>query len=176
MLKLLALFKPDPGHTLTHIEKDASFWLVSADQGRIFRKVTESVGALAAIVMGMQFILHGYHPYIHVYRPMEVTADAVWWGMAMLGLGLIRLLVLIVNGWWSSSHMARKWLSFLFIFLVWLPLAACFWWNFLLDVWSDDPKTYPGLAYSMFTLGIEFMIFYAHSTYVYAVKESIRDG
>ena len=63
MLKLLALFKPDPGHTLTHIEKDASFWLVSADQGRIFRKVTESVGALAAIVMGMQFILHGYHPY-----------------------------------------------------------------------------------------------------------------
>lgn len=158
-----------------HVERNEAYYHLSADQGRIFRKVTESLGAAAALVMGLQFILVGFESFTWPYLPLLVFVPAPVWGAIMLGLGSVRAVILAVNGWWPLSHSARKIMSLLFIAFVWLPLTACFWWGLVIDLGHGEFKTYPGLAYSMYALGIEFMVFYAHSTYVYAVKWREQD-
>ena len=160
----------------TSVEYSPEYYLLSADQGRIFRKVAEAIGAVAAMVMGVQFILKGYYPFDFLYLPMKVAAPAEFWGLAMFAIGLTRGIVLTVNGWWPLSYQSRKLLSIGFIFVVWLPLASCFWWSFFDDIYRAELKTYPGLAYSVFTLGIEFLILHAHASYVYAVKERYKNG
>ena len=94
----------------------------------------------------------------------------------MFTLGVIRLVVLVVNGWWPLSHSVRRYLSIAFLFFVWLPLASCFWWNVLVDAAEGVMKTYPGFGFSMLALGLEFLIFYAHSTFVYITAQEVDGG
>jgi len=162
--------------TPRQIERDAAYYLLGADQGRVFRKITEFVAALAALTCGAQFIVFGYSSGMDIYQPMRIVASADMWGLLMVILGVTRIVVLAVNGWWPHSILARKWLSCAFLFGVWLPLGACFWWNFVVCIAEHNYKTFPGLSYSVFTAGMELMIFYAHSTYVYAAKERANSG
>lgn len=158
------------------LEKSPDFYLLSADQGRVFRKSTEAIGAVAAIVLGLQFILYGFSSVANIYLPMSIIAPAQIWGIEMFSLGLLRITVLIVNGWWPLGHLVRKWLSVGFIFGVWAPIATCFWWTFFIELFDSAPnKVYTGIAFGVFALGIELLIFYAHTSFVYAVKDRQRN-
>lgn len=155
---------------------DMDFYHTSADQGRIFVKFVESIAALCALGLGVQFIATGYTAFVPVFVPMDLVAPAWVWGLGMVSLGLLRLMTVFVNGWWPHSHLARKWFSVLFLFIVWLPLMACYLWNFFLDFTGNNYRTYPGLAYSMLTTGIELLIFYAHATFVYVALARKANG
>lgn len=161
------------------LEKSPDYYLLSADQGRIFRKSTEAIGAVAAIVCGLQFVLFGFGNTedAAIFLPMAMAAPASFWGLAMFSLGVTRILVLIVNGWWPLGHVVRKWLCVGFIFGVWAPLAACFSWTIvkeLLDTGTSH-RAYPELAFAIFAVFIELLIYYAHTSFVYAVKDRRRN-
>lgn len=149
-----------------HKELTAHYYQASAHQGRVFRKMVEGCAALAALLFGLQFIGEGFGPYEDLYLPMSQAWGPTAWGIIMMSLGLTRGIVLIVNGWWPHTHKIRKYISVAFLFFVWLPLAACFGWGATTDVLYSSYKAYPGLAYSLFTLGTELMVFYAHTSFV----------
>lgn len=154
----------------TSLRKAMERYHASADQGRLFRKFTETIAAIAAAGFGLMFLGSGFGQFAFIYYPMAVAAPAAAWGALMLTLGMIRLVVLIVNGWWPHTHLVRKWLSATYVFLVWMPLATCFWWNAYMGAINGIPINMPGLAYSFFTLVLEFVIFYAHASFVYLAK------
>ena len=160
---------------IVDLKDNFTYHAIMADQGRIFRKVLESIAAVSALLLGLMFVSSGYSSPRDIYLPLSLIAPAWAWGTLMLMLGAIRVVVIVVNGWWPYSHRARKYLSGMFIFGIWLPLGACFWWYFVGDVLGDELRTYPGLAYSTFTLGAEFLIYYAHASFVYAIKRG-QDG
>ena len=149
------------------MDKKIEYYHVSADQGRLFRKFVETIGALSALVLGAQFIIRGFYPLPYIYEPMSIAAPAEVWGMAMMILAVVRGVILLVNGWWPHTHLTRKWLSAAFLFVVWLPLGACYAWAFLIDMAAGNIRTYPGLAFSIFTVGIELLVFYAHAAFVF---------
>lgn len=148
------------------------YYSVVADQGRIFRKVVESLAALAAILLGLQFIFSGFDG-VQMFLPMEIIASARLWGIGMLSLGVARGLILFVNGWWPYTYRARKYLSFCFLFGIWLPLAACFWWNFQVNLIRGSFQITLGMPYAIFTFGIELLIYYAHASFVYVARRGL---
>ena len=151
-------------------ESSFTYYAIMADQGRVFRKVLESISAAGALILGLMFVANGYEHWPQDFFPMAIVAPSYVWGAVMVMLSTARIFVIVVNGWWPYSHRVRKWLSGLFIFGVWLPMAATYWWNLQTDVVSGLISTHPGLAYSLVTLGTEFLIYYAHASFVYAIK------
>jgi hypothetical protein len=143
------------------------YHMISANQGRLFRKSMESLACAAAALLGVMFLGIGFTPYADVYYPMSMVAPAAYWGLLIFTLAIARAGVLVVNGFWPHSHVVRRWLSVLFLFLIWIPLGTCYWWSFLQTVGSDEPRAYPSVAFSIFTVGAEFVIFYAHSSFVH---------
>ncbi len=157
------------------MQSTIDYYRVSADQGRIFRKIVESFACATAFLLGMSLIGNGFSNIEGIYFPLSIVANANLWGALFVILAAVRATVLIVNGYWPHSHVVRKWLSVAFIFGLWGPLVACYWWYFFWLLSLGTLRISPGQGYSLFVIGIEFFIFYAHSTFVYVVKRG-RNG
>jgi len=146
------------------------YYALMAEQGRAFRKIIEAISAVSSLVFGLMLLSSGYKSWGDIFVPMELVAPAFVWGAVALILSTIRLTIIIINGWWPYSHTVRKYLSIGYVFLLWLPLTACVILSFVVDIMDNNMHTYPSLAYSVFVLGVEFLIFYAHTSFVYAIK------
>jgi hypothetical protein len=143
---------------------------VQSYQGRVFRKWLETLSSLSAFIMGLAFILGSSKGRPPIFAIHDTLINSYLWGAIMVSLAMTRILVLVVNGHWPHSYFARKWLGGAFILFIWAPVGISFWLELL---WPSNNGivSYPGLAYSVFATGGEFLLFFAHATFLYAAKK-----
>lgn len=156
-------------------EQAAVYYRMSAEQGRVFRKVLEFVLSACAILLGAQFVVSGWPPSNigQLFLPMAFVAPAIMWGTLFVVLGLTRLAVLIINGRWRPTHQVRKWLSLGFLGGVWLPLGACYWTQMFVGFPRWAPETNVAAVFCMTVVACEYLIFYAHTSFVW-VRNNYR--
>lgn len=158
-------------------EQAAIYYRMSAEQGRVFRKVLEFVLSACAVLLGCQLVVGGWPPSNlgDLFLPMQFVASSVKWGTLFVVLGLTRLAVLIINGRWRPTHQVRKWLSLCFLGGIWLPLGACYWTQMFkaFPVWT--PETNIAAVFCMTVVACEYLIFYAHTSFVW-VRNNYRRG
>lgn len=140
---------------------------LAADQGRLFRKSVEWLLTAAIALLGFYITAYGLVSNHDLYLPMTIVAPSYVWGAGMMAVGVLRAAVLIVNGYWPHSYLARKWLSVCALFVGWLPIAACFWWGYIVSLMEIGGKFYPGTGLSFVCAGAEFLVFYSNATFVY---------
>lgn len=155
----------------------AIYYRMSAEQGRVFRKVLEFMLSACAVLLGCQLAVGDWPPSSidHLFLPMQFVAPAIVWGSLFVLLGLTRLAVLIINGRWRPTHQVRKWLSLGFLGGVWLPLGACYWTQMFkaFPVWT--PETNMAAVFCMTVVACEYLIFYAHTSFVW-IRNNYRRG
>lgn len=146
--------------------KDLQYYAISADQGRIFRKVLEGTAGLVALLIGLQMILLIPAKDIQVFVPMLLFAPLPVWGIGMVVLSVVRISILVVNGWWPWSALVRKYMSILFMVFVWFPLVASYVWSMWESLVVHQDRILPGIAFAAYCASVEFLIFFAHSSFV----------
>ena len=153
------------------------YYRLSAEQGRVFRKTFEFVLSICAVFLGVQFAVEGWPPAVvgDLFLPMSRVGGPVLWGIGFVVLAVGRLGVLVVNGWWKHTHLVRRWLSLAFLFLVWLPLAACYWTKILSGGASLASETNVSALFVLTVVAAEYLIFYAHTSFVYVGKAFVGE-
>jgi hypothetical protein len=153
-------------------DQAAIYYRLSAEQGRVFRKVIEFTLSICAVLVGVQFVVGGWPPstVADLFLPMSFVASPILWGMAFVWLGVGRLGVLVVNGWWKYTYVVRRWLSFAFLFLVWLPLGACYWTQMFKGFPAWATETSIAAIFVLVVAACEYLISYAHTSFVYVGK------
>lgn len=153
------------------------YYRLSAEQGRVFRKVCEFILSLSGVFLGIQFAVGGWPPAAvdDQFLPMQMIASPVLWGVSFILLGVSRLAVLIVNGWWKHTHLVRRWLSLTYLFIIWLPIGACYWTSILSGAASLASETNVSAVFIVTVVAAEYLVFYAHTSFVYVGKAIARD-
>lgn len=151
--------------------KDKEYYFLAAEQGRLFRKALEWLLACSSIILGITLITISDSLADMLYAPMYVIAEAWIWGIIFILIGNMRAIVLFINGYWPSSSKVRKFLSMASLMIVWAPLAACFWWNFVFQLLIDEPKYYPAVVFSSAFIVLETLILYSAAVFVYTEKQ-----
>lgn len=97
-----------------------------AHAGMFMRRALEFILAGATLLLGLGFLLlegAWTHP---VYALMGQIAPQNVWGTLFTVLGTTRCIVLVINGFWPLSPVARLSLAIATLTIVWLPLAGTF--------------------------------------------------
>lgn len=153
------------------------YYRLSAEQGRVFRKVCEFILSLSGIFLGVQFVIGGWPPAVvgDLFLPMGIIASPVAWGVCFITLGVSRLTVLVVNSWWKHPHLVRRWLSLAYLFLVWLPIGACYWTSILSGAVMLASETNISAVFIFTVIAAEYLVFYAHTSFVYVGRAIALD-
>jgi hypothetical protein len=143
---------------------------IEAVTGRIVRKNTERGLSVAAGVIGLLFLV-GPQAFTagSIYDLMGRIAPQSAWGTALFGLGLSRLFVLWVNGFWPIGPKVRMCLSLATFFFCWVPFVLSFWWFAFLRLTGEVSGPPPvGAVMSPLIAWCELMCFVALRAWVEA--------
>lgn len=102
--------------------------------GRIMRRNIERALAFACLAFGSLLILYdGIFASSPFYGLIAMAVDQHLFGLALFALGLVRVVVLIVNGFWPVGPQVRLALSNATLLCAWVPFTLSFW-SFALNV------------------------------------------
>lgn len=139
--------------------------MMSVDQeahaGMFVRRALEFINAGGVMLMGIALLLlpsAWEHP---VYALLDAIAPQPVWGTLFALLGCTRAMVVIINGFWPLSPVARLTFSIATLILVWLPIAATFLAYFRLFLLGDGGGFLPGLVLTGIAVMTEGLCMYA---------------
>lgn len=133
-----------------------------AHAGMFVRRALEFINAGGVMLLGIGLLLMPEawgHP---VYALLDAVAPQRAWGVLFTMLGCTRALVVVINGFWPLSPVARLSLSIATLILVWLPIAAtmlAYFRMFLLG--SGEGGFMPGLVLTGIAVMTEGLCMYA---------------
>lgn len=132
-----------------------------AHAGMFLRRALEFILAGGVTLLGIGVLLMPEawgHP---VYGLLDAIAPQRAWGVVFTLLGCTRCMVVVINGFWPLSPVARLSFSIATLTLVWLPIAATFLAYFRLFLLGDGGGFLPGLVLTGIAVMTEGLCMYA---------------
>lgn len=112
---------------------------VEVETGRIMRRQIERALAAACMVFGWALIAVPGVFDAAFYSIIEHFASQSTYGGVLFGLGLARLIILIVNGYWPVGPIVRLGLSAATSVIVWVPFVASAAWLAIEELGGHSP-------------------------------------
>lgn len=131
---------------------------LEAHVGNRSRRLFEMTMAVAVLALGVQLTLFPQEVFKQggALSILEVLARPQLWTIAMTILGSVRLIVVIINGVWPLSPLARQGMSI---------VSLCMWAMLAIGYWSMLPATkgFPSLVLTLIGFVVEANCLYALS-------------
>lgn len=144
--------------------------------GRIIRRNIERALALGCLVFGAILVLRPAVFDVRFYSLIEAFVTQQTFGLTLFALGLVRIVVLIVNGFWPVGPQVRFCLSVGSFLAAWLPFSLCFWGFALNIVLHDGPGAIlPGVILAPICAWVEAMCAVALRAWIEALATERRE-
>lgn len=126
--------------------------------GRIIRRQIERALALGCLLFGAVLVLRPTVFDNRFYGLFDGIISQELFGLGIFTLGLVRIVVLIVNGFWPVGPQVRYYLSVGSFLFAWLPFTLSFAWFALNIVLHDGPgAVLPGVILAPICAWVEIM-------------------
>lgn len=142
-----------------------------AHAGVFMRRALEFILAGAVMLLGIEFLLFPSAWSHELYRLLDSIAPQRLWGTWFAILGTARCIVLIINGFWPLSPVARLSLAIATLVTAWLPLAAAYLAYLRLFLLGEGGGAVPGLILTGVAVMTEALCMYALA----ALKEARKN-
>ncbi|MCA9271258.1 MAG: hypothetical protein KDA41_22400 [Planctomycetales bacterium] len=143
--------------------------------GRIIRRNIERALAFGCLLFGAILVLRPAIFDSRFYGLLENLISQQAFGLALFSLGVVRIVVLVVNGFWPVGPQVRFYLSVGSFIIAWLPFSLCFWGFALNVVLHDGPGAIlPGVILAPICAWVEAMCAVALRAWIEALAAEQR--